>query len=121
MDKSSQHLKEVEHEIDQLERGFCMRLCCSSKSKKSKSKNISLRQSEERKSNEHFIEIEHDPFYTNEQFQDLNQNLQQLQYFNTLIDQEIHDQLQTLVCSIYKLLKDKNRRLFFLERSSSPS
>ena len=106
MDKSSKHLKDVEHEIDELEKGFCIRLCCPSKSKKSKSKNVSFKKSEENKSNENLIQIEQDPIYSNQQFQNLDENLQKLQYFNNLIDNEIQDQLQTLVCFnifIYKI------------------
>lgn len=98
MDQSTKHLKDVEREMDELEKGFCMRLCCPSKSKKSKSKNLSVKNSEENKSNETDIQIEQDPIYSNQQFQNLDQNLQKLQYFNTLIDHEIQDQLQTLVC-----------------------
>ncbi|CAF3322255.1 unnamed protein product [Rotaria sp. Silwood2] len=101
MDKSSKHLKDVEHEIDELQRSFCIRLCCSSKSKKSKSKNSSLNKAQENKSNENLIHIEQDPIYSNDQFQKFDENLQRLQYFNTLIDNEIQDQIQTLVCFRY--------------------
>jgi hypothetical protein len=110
MDKSSQHLKDVEREIDELEKGFCMRLCCSSKSKKSKSKNLSLKKSEENKSNENFIPAEQDSIYSNQQFRNLDENLQKLQYFNTLIDHEIQDQLQTLVC--FKIFVYKTNHFF---------
>jgi hypothetical protein len=88
MDKSSKHLKDVEREMDELQRGFCIRLCCPSKSKKS----------QEDKLNENSIPIEQDFIYSNDQFQNLDENLQRLQYFNKLIDNEMQDQLQTLVC-----------------------
>ncbi|CAF1277499.1 unnamed protein product [Adineta steineri] len=91
MDKSSQHLRNVEREVDELEKNFCVRLCCSSKTKKSK-----LKKSDEYQLNENIIPIEPNPIYSNQQFQNLDENLQRLQYFNTLIDNEIQDQLQTL-------------------------
>ena len=119
MDKSSRHLKDVEREIDELEKGFCMRLCCPSKSKKTKSKSFSVRNIEENKSNQNDIQIEQDPIYSNQQFQNLDENLQKLQYFNTLIDNEIQDQLQTLVCFnifIYKMDIFSNFRINFIIR-----
>ncbi|CAF0889501.1 unnamed protein product [Rotaria sordida] len=101
MDKSSKHLKDVEHEIDELQRNFCIRLCCPSKSKKFKSKNSSLIKSQENKSNENLVHIAQDRIYSNDQLQNVDENLQRLQYFNTLIDNEIQDQIQTLVCFRY--------------------
>ncbi len=98
MDKSSKHLKDVEREMDELQRSFCIRLCCPSKSKKSKSRNSFLNKSQEDKLNENSIPIEQDFIYSNDQFQNLDENLQRLQYFNKLIDNEMQDQLQTLVC-----------------------
>jgi chromosome segregation ATPase len=92
MDKSSKHLKDVEQEINELEKGFCMRLCCSSKTKKRKSKNL-LRN----KSEENLTEIEQDSNYSNDQLKNLDANLRKLQDFNTLIDKEIQSQIQTLV------------------------
>ncbi|CAF1406229.1 unnamed protein product [Adineta ricciae] len=84
MDKSSRHLEEIEHEMDELQKGFCIRLCCPSKCGK-------------------------------------NEHLQRLQYFNTLIDHELQDQLQALNdlneqvdTNAYKLTKvnKKGRSLF---------
>ncbi|CAF3469973.1 unnamed protein product [Rotaria sp. Silwood1] len=121
MDKSSKHLKDVEHEIDELQRSFCIRLCCPSKTKKSKSRNSSLNKIQKNKSNENLVHIEQDPIYSNEQFQNFDENLQHLQYFNTLIDNEIQDQIQTLNdlhnnvdTDAYKLTKAnfKSKRLF---------
>ena len=93
MEKSSKHLKDVEEEIKELEHGFCMRLCCSSKNKKNKAKNPFKIQTEE----ESAFSIEHDPIYSNNQLENLDANLQKLQYFNRLIDRELEDQIETLV------------------------
>lgn len=91
MDKSSRHLHEIEREMDDLQRGFCVRLCCPSKARKTPSRRASVREGNDR------------PFdgrttYSNERFRTLDENLQRLQHFNTLIENELHDQLQTLVC-----------------------
>ncbi|UJR38407.1 hypothetical protein I4U23_031076 [Adineta vaga] len=121
MDKSSKHLKDIEREMDELQEGFCIRLCCSSKSKKHKSRTVSADKTEEYKSNENFIPIERKFAYSNDQFQNLDENLQRLQYFNTLIDNELQDQLQTLNnlnkqvdTDAYNLTKanQKSKRLF---------
>ena len=99
MDKSGQHLKDVDQQIDQIEKGFCMRLCCSSKKrKKRKSKNNFIQKSEEKS----FVG-ENDPIYSNNQLKNLDESLQKLQYFNHLIDYEIQDQIQTLVCVFFPL------------------
>ncbi|CAF3617934.1 unnamed protein product [Rotaria sordida] len=113
MDKSSKHLKDVEHEIDELQRNFCIRLCCPSKSKKFKSKNSSLIKSQENKSNENLVHIAQDRIYSNDQLQNVDENLQRLQYFNTLIDNEIQDQIQTLVCFRYTTALKMIRSHFF--------
>ena len=93
MDKSSKHLNDVEHEINEIEKGFCIRLCCSSKTKKRKSKQILRKISEE-----NLRDIEYHSIYSNDQLKNLDQNLQKLEFFNHLIDQELQDQIQTLVC-----------------------
>ena len=112
MDKSSQHLKDVEQEMEELEKGFCARLCCASKSKKTKSRRSSMIHSKEEKSDEEFIPTEQDLTYSNDQFRNLDENLQRLQYFNRLIDHEIQDQLQTLVCSFVRKMKRKYISIF---------
>lgn len=115
MDKSSKHLKDVEREIDELQRDFCIRLCCSSKSK-----NLCSNKSHDEKLNENFIPIKQDFIYSNDQFKNLDKNLQCLQYFNTLIDNEIQDQLQTLVCFRYKFKRKQsfsNFRITFIIKS----
>jgi len=109
MDKSSKHLKDVEHEINELEKGFCMRSCCSSKTKKRKSK-IFLRN----KSEENLIDPEYESSYSNDQLKNLDANLRKLQDFNVLIDKEIQDQIQTLVCFLKKELNNKQKSFFFL-------
>lgn len=107
MDKSSQHLRDVEQEMNEIERGFCMRLCCTSKTKKSKSKNVW-------KSKEDLFELEHDPIYSNNQLQNLDENLQKLQFFNRLIDEELREQIQTLV-RISTRRKARSFVFFFVE------
>ena len=109
MDKSSKHLADVEREVNELEKGFCIRLCCPSKyshhsSKKAKSKSSPLIKN---KSNENSIPIENDPIYSNDQLRNLDENLQRMQYLNTLINTEIQDQLQTLVIILYIRSKKK--------------
>ncbi len=107
MDKSSKHLKDVEHEINELEKGFCMRLCCSSKTKKRKSKNFLRNTSEE-----NLIDLEYESSYSNDQLRNLDANLRKLQDFNVLIDKEIQDQIQTLVCFLKKELNNKQKSFF---------
>jgi chromosome segregation ATPase len=117
MDKSSKHLKDVEHEINELEKGFCMRLCCSSKTKKKKSKNFLKNKCEE-----NLVDIEHDSSYSNDQLKNLDANLRKLQDFNVLIDKEIQNQIQTLVCFLKKEFNNKQKSFFFLIlEPSSPS
>ncbi|CAF4563721.1 unnamed protein product [Rotaria socialis] len=96
IDKSSKRLQDVEHEIDELEKNFCIRLCCSSKSKKSSSKKSSINKSRRNKSNSTIGHIEQDVIRRNDGFQNLDENLQRLQHFNILIDHEIQDQFQIL-------------------------
>ncbi|CAF3865821.1 unnamed protein product [Rotaria magnacalcarata] len=121
IDKSSKHLQDVEHEIDELEKNFCIRLCCSSKSKKSSSKKSSINKSRRNKPNSNLVHIEQDVIHRNDGFQNLDENLQRLQHFNTLIEHEIQNQFQILNnlhnkvdCDTYKLTEanSKNKRLF---------
>jgi predicted nucleic acid-binding Zn-ribbon protein len=107
MDKLSKHLKDVEHEINKLEKGFCMHLCCSSKRKKRKSKTF-LRD----KSEENLIDLEYESSDSNDQLKNLDANLRKLQDFNELIDKEIQDQIQTLVCFLKKELNKKQKSCF---------
>ncbi|CAF1286479.1 unnamed protein product [Adineta ricciae] len=121
MDKSSRHLEEIEHEMDELQKGFCIRLCCPSKCGKSKSKSSTSEKVDDYHSNKYVIPIEQNLIYSNDKFQSLDEHLQRLQYFNTLIDHELQDQLQALNdlneqvdTNAYKLTKvnKKGRSLF---------
>jgi len=95
IDKSTKHLEDFEEKIDELEKGFCIHLYCSSKIKKRKSKNL--------------IHIEHN---SNNHLKNLDKNLQKLKYFNTLIDHEIQDQIQTLVCLFF--FCSNRKKIFFI-------
>lgn len=107
MDKTSQHLEDVQDDMEEIERGCCLRLCCSAKRKKRKSKKIVREKSEE-----NIIEYQTDPIYSHNQLQNLDQNLQRLLIFNSTIDREIQEQVQTLVRTIC-LRQMKNRFFFF--------
>lgn len=117
MDKSSKHLKDVEEEIKEIEQGFCMRLCCSAKNKKVKSKNIDKTQRDDE--GDSAFSVEHDSIYTNNQLDNLDANLQKLQYFNRLIDREFENQIETLVC--HSLLPSSSIFFGISESSSSSS
>ena len=100
MDKSSQHLEDVEREIDELQRGFCVRLCCPVKTshrslKKSRSKDVPLMRNQS--SLNAAENDDDDPVEPNgnDPLRTLDENLQRMQYVNRLIETEI--QLQTLV------------------------
>ena len=115
IDKSSRHLEEIEHEMNELQKGFCIRLCCPSKCGKSKSKSSTSEKVDDYHSDKSVIPIEQNLIYSNDKFQSLDENLQRLQYFNTLIDHELQDQLQALVKIFDEIFIEKKRCSTILE------
>lgn len=96
MDRTSEHLAHVQHDMDEIDRGFCGRLCCPSNSSGQKSKRKAL-PLDQKKSKDSRTIAAPDSIYSDARLKKLDSNLQQLQEFNRLMDKEIHSQLETLV------------------------
>lgn len=92
-DRTDEHLENVEKQIEEIHRSFCCQLCCSSKSTRRKSP---IDKKSKEKVRSRFV-AEENPILTNENLRMIDENLQKLQHFNRLIDEEIHDQIETLV------------------------
>jgi len=115
IDKSTRHLEEIDEEINEVDKGFCLRLCCSKRKKNKQAKEILPKKSSEEK----IFEIENNSVYSNAQLRNLDENLQKLQFFNHLIDQQIQQQNQTIVR--LKAFLSKKFFVWFKENSSSSS
>lgn len=92
-DRTDEHLENVEKQIEEIHRSFCCQLCCSAKSTRRKSP---IEKKSKEKVRSSFV-AEENPILTNENLRMIDENLQKLQHFNRLIDEEIHDQIETLV------------------------